>query len=95
MTKRPFTKATQQDIQWTGLQGYITTDYKTLVKKLGKPHITGGDKTTVEWQIKFANGVVATIYDWKNDKLPTGVYRWHIGGHSQKAVELVNKLVRG
>mgnify|MGYP003344966131 CR=1 FL=1 len=88
-----FTKAKQEDVMFTGLQGYITTDYKTLVKKLGKPHITGGDKTTVEWQIKFENGVVATIYDWKYGKTPKGICQWNIGGAHKDAVYLVNQLI--
>ena len=88
------TKANFDDIAMSGLVGYVTTDYKTLVKKLGKPHYVGGDKTNAEWQI-LIDGVAATIYDWKEPKLPKGVYRWHIGGHSQKAVALVNKLVNG
>lgn len=89
-----FTKAKWSDIEMTGLQGYITTDYKTLVKKLGKPHTNGdGSKTTAEWQIKFENGVVATIYDWKYGKTPKGICQWNIGGHHKDAVMLVNQLV--
>ena len=91
--KKNYRKATQKDIMFTGLQGYITTDYKTLVKKLGKPHITGGDKTTVEWQLKFDNGVIATIYDWKYGKTPKHICQWNIGGEDYKAVTMVRELL--
>jgi hypothetical protein len=88
-----FRKAKWNDVEMSGLQGYITTDYKTLVKKLGKPH-TSGDKTTAEWQIVFENGVVATIYDWKYGQTPKGICQWNIGGHHKDAVKLVSELVR-
>lgn len=90
-----FRKAKQNEVAMTGLVGYIMTDYKTLVKKLGKPHITCGDKVTCEWQIIIENEVVATIYDWKEQKTPKGMYKWHIGGNGVLAVNLVNKLVNG
>lgn len=90
-----FRKAKQNEIMFTGLQGYITTDYKTLVKKLGKPHITCGDKVTCEWQIRFENGVVATIYDWKYGKTPKHICQWNIGGEHPDAVKLVRELVNG
>jgi len=89
-----FRKAKWNEVEMTSLVGYVMTDYNTLVKKLGNPHIRGGDKTTCEWQIVIENEVVATIYDWKESKTPKGMYRWHIGGNSVLAVNLVNKLVR-
>lgn len=89
-------KATQKEIGMTGLVGYVMTDYKTLVSKLGKPHITGdGEKVTCEWQIVIDNQVVATIYDWKEHETPKGMYDWHIGGKNKLAEALVNKLVKG
>lgn len=90
-----FRKAKWDEIEFTSLVGYITTDYNTLVKKLGKPHILGGDKTTCEWQIVIENEVVATIYDWKYGYTPKHKCQWNIGGKSRLAAELVNKLVNG
>jgi hypothetical protein len=91
-----FRKATQNEVAMTGLVGYVMTDYKTLVEKLGEPHYTGeGEKVTCEWQIVIDNQVVATIYDWKEHKTPKGMYNWHIGGKSKLAEELVNRLVKG
>lgn len=90
-----FRKANWSEVEMTGLVGYIMTDYKTLVSKLGKPHFLGdGDKTTCEWQIVI-DGVVATIYDWKEHETPMGRYNWHIGGKNKLAEALVNRLVKG
>lgn len=90
-----FRKATQNEVAMTGLVGYVMTDYKTLVEKLGEPHYTGeGEKVTCEWQIVI-DSVVATIYDWKEHETPKGMYDWHIGGKNKLAEALVNRLVRG
>jgi|Laugrespbdmm15sd_2_1035082.scaffolds.fasta_scaffold174599_1 hypothetical protein len=72
------------------LQGYIETTYDELVNMFGEPTELKGDKTNVEWVIRFSDGTVASIYDWKLSENPTGVYKWHIGGMSQRAVTCVN-----
>ena len=76
----------------TSLQGYVTTTYRTLKDAFGIPHIFDGDKTNVEW-VLLIDGVLATIYDWKEDRVPHGEYQWHIGGHSTNAVELVQSVL--
>jgi hypothetical protein len=84
----------------TSLKGYVTTTYDALVAKFGEPTFTDGDKVTVEWVLDFKvvqdgesdedfDYVTATIYDWKEQSTPMGVYRWHIGGNSLDAVEAV------
>ena len=74
-----FTMGTWNDGTGTSLQGYVTTTYAFLVEKLGKP-LEGDDKVTAEWILKFEDGTVATIYDYKEYRTPKGVYDWHIGG---------------
>jgi len=74
------------------LQGYVNTTYDNLVSVLGKPNTTG-DKITAEWIIKFGSGEVATIYDYKEKTTPKEEYQWHIGGHSDKVIELVGQLL--
>jgi hypothetical protein len=76
-------------INGTCLQGYIETTYDELVKVFGNPTELEGDKVTVEWILQFSDGTVASIYDWKLSETPMGTYRWHIGGKSQRAVDLV------
>lgn len=79
------------DINGTCRQGTIETTFDHLRALLGEP--VDGDKTTAEWHLRFPDGTVATIYDWKTGQTPTGAYAWHIGGHSPKAVELVHGLI--
>jgi hypothetical protein len=88
----------------TFLQGYIKASYDQLVKTFGEPHDPNGDnyKTDVEWAFEFADGTVATLYNWKNGKNYLGeaeglelndIYEWNVGGNSDKAVaKLLEKL---
>ena len=88
-----FTQGTWQEANGTSLQGYITATYADLVERFGEPEC-GGDKTTVEWMLKFADGTVATIYDWKLDETPTYMYNWHIGGKNNTAVTRVTSTFK-
>ena len=86
----------------TCLQGYIKASYEQLLKTFGKPHFNGDDlKTDVEWAFEFADGTIATLYNWKNGKNYCGdkglalndIYEWNVGGKSEKAVsKLLEKL---
>jgi hypothetical protein len=56
-------------------------------------------KVDWEWNIEFEDGTVATIYNWKNGPGYGGeathggqIRRWHVGGHSQRALENVQAL---
>jgi len=78
------------EVNMTSLQGYIRTSYADLVGCFGAPTCDGdGYKVDAEWIITFADGVVATIYNWKDgpnycgeDGTPVEFIReWHIGGH--------------
>ena len=88
-----FTQTDWTEANGTSLQGYVTAYYHELVEVFGEPE-GGGDKTTVEWALKFADGTVATIYDWKEYETPMGQYRWHIGGHNKRAVHAVISTLR-
>ena len=58
-------------------------------------------KSDVQWAIEI-DGVVATIYNWKNGPAYTGddsieverIHDWNIGGHSQSAVMIVLNAVK-
>jgi hypothetical protein len=80
------------DVCGTSFQGYIAITYKELVEVLGEPHHTDDDKITAEWDFKTSDGTIFTIYDYKEDATPTTIYDWHIGGHDEKAVEVVRNL---
>jgi hypothetical protein len=78
----------------TCLQGYVETTYAHLLRILGKPTCMDGDKTTCEWDIEFHDGTVATVYDWKTDCTPTGLYNWHVGGNNPRSVALIGLLLK-
>lgn len=81
----------------TGLRGEFAITYAELTEIFGMPDVgpnnRHGDKTTCEWHLKFEDGIVATIYDWKMGWTPMGLYEWHIGGHTQEAYNRVVDLI--
>ena len=84
-------------IDWMGssLAGYVTVSYADLVRVLGEPMGPSGDgKVKAEWIIKFRDGKVATIYDYKSDLDPVNHTAWHIGGRSDGVVERVGQLLK-
>jgi len=78
----------------TGLVGYMRTTYDDIVKVLGEPHYVNEEKVTAEWSIRFVDGPVVTIYDWKENETPKGYYDWHIGGVSDNALTFIAALFR-
>ena len=57
------------EVSFTYLQGYISTNLETLKKVFGEPiKYDAGSKTDIEYNILFADGEVATIYNYKNGK---------------------------
>ncbi len=85
------------------LQGYIECDYKTLIEVFGKPDTEcDGYKVDREWVLKFGDGTVATIYNYKDGKnycgpqqglKPEDIKKWHVGGKSKMAVTLVEMSI--
>lgn len=59
------------------------------------------EKVDAEWNIKFEDGTVATIYNWKNGKNYLGdvglelmdIRRWHVGGYSKVAIIHVSNVM--
>ena len=89
----------------THLQGHITATYAQLVGTFGEPLKEGFDdyKSDAEWLVQFPDGVVATIYNWKNGinycgsehGIPTQyITDWHVGGHNNLAVDYVKVALR-
>lgn len=79
----------------TSLVGYLPdpTTFDELVSLFGEP-LGQGDKTLAEWVVRFPNGVVATIYDWKNyGQKREDITFWHVGGHGKGEVELVTGVL--
>ena len=84
------------DMGGTSLQGYVDgqVGFPRLVEIFGEP-LGAGDKTLAEWVVRFEDGTIATIYDWKNYGMRReDVTSWHIGGHDKRAADLINDLIR-
>ena len=83
----------------TSLRGHFQMPYAKLVKFIGEPNaMSDGYKTDVEWAFK-RDGLVATIYNWKNGPNYTGcgniedIDEWNIGGHDYLAIQVVMNLL--
>jgi hypothetical protein len=84
-------------INGTSLKGETTITFAELCEVFGQPDQGPNadmDKVTCEWALKFKDGTVATIYDWKTGSTPFGEYSWHIGGHSFDAVMRVDEVIQ-
>ena len=81
------------EVDMTSLQGYVTSTYDDLVRVFGEPQYQSDGKVTCEWNSKFADGTVATIYDYKEGTTPKGVYDWHVGGFNNYAVNRVTEAL--
>lgn len=98
-----YTTHNQADIDYnfTSLQGHIDAGYTELVTLFGKP--TEGDayKVDAEWVLRFDDGAIATIYNYKTGKKYCGdegldvqqIRDWHIGGHDKKVVDRVQIIL--
>ena len=90
------------DCNGTCLQGYADATYDALVAAFGEP--TTGDEYKVDWEwvVRFDDGTVATVYNWKNGpnycgpvagKKATQITDWHIGGNDPRAITLVGGVL--
>jgi len=73
----------------------MNVDYSRLVEVFGQPHIkhdAGDDKVQAEWCFEFEDGVLFTIYDWKNYQSVEHITDWHVGGFSGKDCELLDRV---
>lgn len=99
MIKKNFRRGEIKDADGTFIVGSIhDIPFDRLVEVFGTPDPGDGCKTDVDWVIKFDNGVVATIYNWKDGPIYGGldvefITRWNIGGHSSKARYEVEKVL--
>jgi len=81
----------QTDANGTCLQGYVSTTYDKIVAKYGQPTEGDGYKIDVEWIIEWEDGLIGTLYNWKNGKNYLGkdgtptkkIEEWNIGGHKK------------
>lgn len=80
----------------THLQGYLPSiSDADLTSVFGEPMRWRGDKVNVEWVLKFEDGTIATIYDWKRGAPPPpGLpIEWNVGGHDRRALRHVTEAL--
>ena len=87
--------------QGTHLQGYITCTYQDIVKAFGEPNESDGYKSDAGWDIKWDDGTVSTIYNWKNgdnynnDGTRTeSIVEWNVGGKNPLALHYVLRAIK-
>lgn len=87
----------------TSLQGYVQANFSDLVELFGTQMDGDEYKTDAEWWVKFDDGVVATIYNYKDginymgeeEGIPTEeITNWHVGGKTNEAFRRVKSLLR-
>lgn len=100
MDNKNFTNSIWVDVYDTYLIGYINATYDNLVKVLGKPTFTykKNSQSSYEWCIKFYNGDIFQIYDYKVSKAykpdgiePKDIIKWHVGGMNEDTLETLIK----
>lgn len=82
----------------TCLQGYLNATYQKIVDRYGLPIEGDGYKTDAEWIIKWDDGEIGTIYNYKNGQnylgesgLPTeDITEWNIGGNKKIVEKRIN-----
>lgn len=103
-TKTIFKPLTENDfdkIDGTYRQATLNIPYRILVDVFGEPLCGDGGKTDAEWIIEFADGTIATIYNYKNgiaycgdSGIPTEqITDWSIGGHCSSVVNLIESAL--
>ena len=86
---------THVDSDGASLQGQIEASYWELVDAFGEPetHVDNEHKTQAEWHLKFEDGTIVTVYDWKQSCKPQDVMTWNIGGFSIFADDYINRAL--
>jgi hypothetical protein len=85
----------------TSLKGYIECDYYLLVTLFGQPFNGDTTKSDAEWLVKFDDGVIASIYNYKDGYNYCGhagtptekIKTWHVGGFNDTAVYHVQHAI--
>jgi len=106
MTDKPFLTHNDIDINisGTGLLAYLhELSYARIVDMFGEPLKEHFDdfKTDAQWNIKFPDGEIASIYNYKSGRNYKGpnapdvkdITTWHIGGNNKDVVFRIHQLL--
>lgn len=88
-------------INGCGLVGTINSSFQDLFNLFGKPTEGDGYKTDAEWHIRFDDGTISVVYNYKDGVNYNGergtpvehIKQWHVGGKSIKALYHVYDLL--
>lgn len=69
--------------------------YWRITECFGEPLTGDFDKVQAEWEIQFDDGLIGTIYDWKECTPYQNVEEWHIGGHDWEVAERIKHILLG
>lgn len=94
MSQLQYQRQTSNVINGTSLQGYTCATYSQLVSAFGKPELSSAEDGKVNhlWVVNI-EGVIATIYDYKEDLNTGKTEDWHVGGFVAGASDLVNQIL--
>jgi len=91
-----FTTATTEEINFSHRQGEVTTTLAHLRETFGNPYLESPsvwDKVGYEWILRFEDGIIATVYDWKRyttEPLKEDeTFTFNIGGFKPESVSRV------
>lgn len=93
-TTKEFTITLGGNPNGTFLHGYLTANYNSIKKLLGKPHDSDGYKVDAQWDLSI-NGKQISIYNYKDGKnyngtsgkATTKITDWHIGSSTDVTEE--------
>lgn len=92
MTNLHYQRQTTNVLNGTSLQGYVKATFAELVSAFGQPEINPSDKVIHQWALNI-EGVICSIYDYK-DHLNTGKpEEWHVGSKQKVAVRLIEQIL--
>lgn len=75
--------------------GQLMLSYEQLIERFGEPKLSGydGAKTKAQWVIAFDDGMLATIYDWKEYSKETDeITDWHIGSKMGQGNTIMDRV---
>ncbi len=77
--------------------GRLRCGFLELIECFGEPLLSQDyGKVDFEWVIEFTNGVVLTVYNWKNGPsagVQGPITQWNIGGSSVNAFPMLRPLL--
>ena len=74
---------------------FENVSFEELVELFGNPITTEDNDIRFQWLIEFEDGLLATIYDYKQKKsIWTDPIKWSVGGHDPRVMDRIYKLTR-